>query len=259
MQRVDAFPGKLFGVLVVASLVLVGLDRLGWLNWAKKLTEVVVMPVRGGFTHVATGVGGAIAPLRYSFQGARRVADLERQLAEVSVDAAKAVALEKENSSLRELVKAVPDPELGYQPLRVVGRGDQWLLAGGGQVGVKAGQVVVSPQKTLVGVVAQADAFIARVRLVADPGSVLAAMTEGGAVGKLTGSTTGQVVLGDVVQKDPLEVGMRILTRGSEGVPAGIVVGVVGEVRQIPSEVYKSAIVKPLFSPTEEYVFVLHQ
>src|SRR3989344_5511137 len=104
MQRTEKFPLRGFTALLIVSLVMLGIEYMGWVRPIKQVLEWPVVPIRIWFAGLESGVDLAVAPLKYSFSGARRVADLERRVAELTVDATKAQALTLENEALRKLI-----------------------------------------------------------------------------------------------------------------------------------------------------------
>ena len=226
--------------LSIVSGLLWGLDRLGWARPIKIVLEVPIAPVRLWFADTKAGV----------FNEPRKIADLERQVAELTVDASKATLLAQENAELRKVIGASSKPQANLQPVRVVGRGGEWLIAGGKREGIEVGQVVVSGDGVMVGLVSWVDEFVSRVKLLTDEQNSIEAQTEGGTLGVVKGEG-GKVVFGEVLQKDLLEVGMRTISR------EGIVIGIVKEVRQVAAEVYKSAVVEPLYDQSAKYVFIV--
>ena len=144
----------------------------------------------------------------------------------------------------------VRDPQPGRRVL-VVDRGTN--------DGVAAGQPVLGPGATLVGVVVEVDARQARVRLLDDPGSAVAAVlqqarTAGALAGREGGlqlefvPASAQVGVGDLVVSSPL--GGRL--------PAGLLIGRVSEARSQPQELFKTIAVEPLTDYNRiEHVLVL--
>ncbi len=155
MQRAENFSLRLFVALLIVSGLLWGLDKLGWAKPIKAMLEFGVAPFRSGFADAGAGAAQLVTPLKYSFGGARKVADLERQVAALSVDASKAVLLAQENEALRKIVGANKRGEKQLEPFRVIGRGEEWIISGGKQQGVQTGQVVVSSEGAMVGVVVE--------------------------------------------------------------------------------------------------------
>ena len=132
----------------------------------------------------------------------------------------------------------VRDPAPGRHVI-VVGRG--------ASDGVAVGQPVLGPGGTLVGIVVEVEPRQARVRLLDDPASAVAAvLQQTRTAGALTGSDEGlrleyvrtgeQVGVGDVVMSSPL--GGRL--------PAGLLIGRVASVEGRPQALFQSIRVEPL-------------
>jgi rod shape-determining protein MreC len=120
------------------------------------------------------------------------------------------------------------------------------IIDRGTRDGVLVGHAVLGPGATLVGIVAEVDHTTARVRLLDDPRSAVAAVVQQSRIaGALAGSPGGlslefvasesPVAVGDLVQSSPL--GGRL--------PAGLLIGRVAQVVARPEELFQVIRVEP--------------
>lgn len=172
------------------------------------------------------------------------------------IDARRRDQLEKENARLRALLhapkkKGTKMAKVDSVLADVVARDPRgWMstltLNVGADQGVKAG-MTVSDGKNLVGQVSKVQSERCQVRLFTDSKAVVA--------GKLKGRKASGVVVGkgdntvEMRYLDPdsgVKKGDQVLTSGHDGVfPAGMVLGVVEQIRQPSEKNYLAAVVKP--------------
>lgn len=257
MRQENLSVWKRWGIWLVVGVGVILVDFLPVFRPLRWVTDVGLKPVRVwaiNFGDSGQGFLGALGNLRSSY---RRVADLERRVAELTVTAAQVESLALENEALRELAQASPRKPGAVVPAQVTGKGDWWLVDVGGDSGINGGEAVVTSEGALLGVVTEVGLFVSRVQLVTHAGTILGVETQAGTAGELKG-TGEKAELGGVLQEDKLVVGDRLTTTGEEGgVPAGLVVGTVETVEVIPSAVYKKAQVKPLFDRATRFVFII--
>jgi cell shape-determining protein MreC len=93
--------------LFLAAFLLMLAERQGWLDFAEDGIERLLVPAESRvykFSHV---VRAPYQTLRYWRNGAARIADLERQVAELAVEAAQVRLLQEENRAMRQLLGAL--------------------------------------------------------------------------------------------------------------------------------------------------------
>lgn len=135
-----------------------------------------------------------------------------------------------------EVVGTEPNPYLRYVTISV-----------GALQGVKVGMPVVSNGPGLVGRVARVYPRTARVQLLTDPESAVAALLQTSRVtGLLVGKPDGTLRMEYIPQEENISVGDMVLTSGLGGVmPKGLVIGQVAEVQQMDYALFQTAIVRP--------------
>ncbi len=135
-----------------------------------------------------------------------------------------------------EVVGLEPNPYLRYVAINV-----------GAQQGVRAGMSVVGRGAALVGRVTEVGPRTARVQLLTDPDSSVAALlqtTRG--TGLVVGQQDGTLQMEYVSQEEEITVGDIVLTSGLGGfMPKGLVIGQVTEVQQKEYETFQTATVRP--------------
>lgn len=129
-----------------------------------------------------------------------------------------------------------PDPYLRYVTINV-----------GAQQGADEGMSVVSGGAGLVGRISEVGPRTAKVRLINDPDSAVAALlqtTRG--TGLLVGQPDGSLQLKYIPQEEEVRVGDVVLTSGLGGLmPKGLVIGQVTAVQQKEYETFQTATVRP--------------
>ena len=148
-----------------------------------------------------------------------------------------------------EVVGTEPNPYLRYVTINV-----------GTRQGVKVGMPVVSGGAGLVGRVTQVYARTAKVQLLTDPDSAIAALLQTSRVtGLVVGQPDGTLRMELIPQEESVTVGDIALTSGLGGfVPKGLVIGQVTQVQQVDYALFQAAIVRPAVDFTRlEQVLVI--
>lgn len=221
--------------LVVASLVLVTVyfreSDSGVLHRARKVTLAITAPLSAAGEAVAgpfEGIGDWIAGLSVSRSD---IAALQEQNAELRARLADLEEARQENERLSALVQFAEERTLTKVGARVIGRPtSSWegmlVIDRGSADGIVRGMSVLAPQG-LVGQIDEVSESSARVRLITDQESGVAAMIQRTrAVGVVRGSIDRTLRM-DFVEKTKLpKVGDVVLTSGLGGIyPKGLVVG----------------------------------
>ena len=228
---------------LVVSLVIMGLDHLGGLNWFKGPLEKVLWQGTRGAGWVVKLVEKPYQLVRYWNSGLLRTADLEARLTDAMVDKKKLIELEIENEQLKGLIGIEMTSDQDQK---------KWLASwlpdeGGGLVdkgkvdGIGEGMMVVDGQGALVGRIDEVGRYMSRVAKPTKIGERISV--------RLMSYTTEGIVVGDgvnvgiseVLQEDRLEIGDVLVTTGQDGVyKPGIIVGQVVELLGQKSDVVKS-------------------
>lgn len=154
--------------------------------------------------------------------------------------------LKAENQELRKLLGAPFPASWQFIPAKILSlKDDRLTLNVGSKDGVETGMNVLvlgeANQGIVIGKIAGADQYLAKVNLISDA----RVKTPTGAVGKLI--LQGQTLkLIEVEQKHNLEPGELVLTEGKDGWLPDLLVGRVGKIEKIATAVYQSAAIEPL-------------
>jgi rod shape-determining protein MreC len=221
--------------LVVVSLVLVTAyyreGDSGLLHRARTVTLAITAPLSAAGEAIASpfeGIGDWIAGLGVSRSD---IAELKKQNAELRARLADLEEARQENERLSALVQFAEERKFTKVGARVIGRPtSSWegviVIDRGAADGIVRGMAVLAPQG-LIGQIEEVAESSARVRLISDQESGVAAMIQGTrAVGVVRGSIDRTLRM-DFVDKAKLpKVGDVVITSGLGGIyPKGLVVG----------------------------------
>lgn len=240
--------------LVVISVVLIATSRWGALDPLDEWVHSVISPLQGGLRRVADPA-----------------ADWLSNVTEVGELSDENKALRDENEKLKEELARLRESEIRFEQLEELLRIEQahpeeeFLAANvlakdpsnlkemvaidrGKRDGVQEGMVVVSEGHSLVGKVTAVLENHAWVTLITDPNSAVSAMVqESRAQGVVSGSYTPALSIEFVAQAAMVKEGDVVVTSAIGGhYPAGLVIGAVTAVENIPQELFKKVAVEPL-------------
>lgn len=157
--------------------------------------------------------------------------------------------LRNENTQLRQELEIAKRDQRQAIGVHVIGWPDNPLertlvVDQGSSDGVREGMLMTN-NGYVIGSVKEVSDDIAKVLLINDPTFRLSVITQDGrARGILRGDPSGMVVLEDVLQTQPLDMGEIVLTSGSQGkVPKGLPLGSVGEVTSADGAIFQTATV----------------
>ena len=215
-------------------------------------------------------IGGAVSPIAATIRSAvRPTADVllhagqMEQLASENAELRRALARsEGDLSALREerarvqaattLIAAVGDRADQFITASVLARdpapGRQLLLIDRGtRHGVRAGQPVLGPGATLVGIVAQADDQHARIRLITDRDSAASTIVQSSRTPAALVGTGSGLRLDFVSHGAAVAPGDVVLTSALGGLlPPGLLAGKVTSVHSAPQDLNETIVVEPL-------------
>lgn len=261
MKRFEiSLPVRTYFVLVLASVILIVVDRLGWVGWVRGGIETALIPVEKSVYQVSLLFRSPIQTLRFWRTGAVRIADLERQVAELTVDATKIVALEEENEAMRRLLGAPLSPQWRFIPAPIIGREDRLLLGVGSKDGAQIGDSVVWDE-VLVGMITEVTPRKSSVTLLNDSTSKIPVYIPlSGADGLLVGSFGSQMAMSEVLQSASITRGETVVTSGSFGPARGLIVGKTSEILSDETDVYQVILVEPILDLSQlQTLFVVKE
>jgi len=244
-------PVKL-GTYLVLSLVLLGLNQLGWLDWLKRGVEPVVTPVKQSLIKVR----GNFLIWQAGDYGPSRLF-LEEQIntlkAETVSQKAQIEKLKSENEQMRQLLGAPLPPDWQFLPAQVIGRQDQILVVDQGtDQQVAMGDVVVV-EEVLVGQVIAVSPQESRVQLVFHPDFKTAALVRKSNLSGRAVVHGGRLFLEEVEVGKGLQPGSLVVTQKE-----GLVLGEVGKIVSSDQEsTQRAEVVWPLEVDSLQTVFVV--
>lgn len=234
-------------------------DLLGF----RQLLQAGLAPVQSISAATWRGVlglpGGLIGLFDLANQNRRLQAENELFKAQQS----RLEQLSEENNHLRQLL-GFGQNHLSLRVAQVIGKGPApWLtileIDRGSRLGVRRGMAVVA-REGLVGQVVEVAPFSAKVRLLTDPeSSVAAAVTRSREFGVVEGDSSGTLLMKYVSATGEIKEGDTIATSSLSALfPASLTIGTVAKARKREQDLFYEVKVKPAvnFSRLEEVFLV---
>ncbi len=165
--------------------------------------------------------------------------------------------LKDENDELRKQLDAPASATYPLIPAMVTGMSAQLEVAAGERDGVQQGMSVIVGQ-TLIGKVAAVSQFRSRVMFLTDPAISVPIRTSRGVTGVLFGRAGNQLIVDQILQKDPLFLEDQIYTTGDGGYSPNLLIGEVSFITSTDVAVYKQAtITAPVDYRAVRVVFIV--
>lgn len=266
--------------LSIFSLLLIVFSEAGFLSPFESVLHYLFDPLQRLFSGFITGIGNLSGTVR-------NVRELQAKVEELQM---RVDALEAENIQLREIKAEVETlraqlnfvnefPILAYFGADVVdreacvtypcgqvigGEPNPYLryvtINVGARHGIKVGMPVVSGGPRLVGRIAEVSPRTAKVQLITDRESAIAAYLQNARVtGLVVGQPDGSLLMQYIPQDHHIEVGDIVLTSGLGGtMPKGLILGQVAEVVQMDYASSQAALLRPAldFSRLEQVLVI---
>ncbi len=254
-------------VLLILGLLLLVFHESGYLAPAENVLHYVLDPLQRVFSSAAKSVGNLFQTVREARELRVQVKELRAQTAALTVENVRLREYEAEVQQLRALLNFTSEyPVAAFLGAEVIGREacDTFPCAEvlstdpnpylsyitinvGTRQGVEVGMTVVSGGAVLVGRIAQVGPRTAKVKLLTDPDSAVAALLQASRVtGLVVGHSGGALRMEYIPQGETIGSDEIVLTSGLGGfLPKGLVVGQVTEVLQEDYELFQSATVRP--------------
>lgn len=254
-------------VLFVLGLLLLVFSEAGYLAPMENTFHYVLDPLQRAFSRVVVITGDLFQTVYEVRELRTQVEELQAQVDALTVENVRLREYEAEGQQLRallnfaseypisaplgadvvsreacdvfpcgEVVGTEPNPYLRYITINV-----------GAQQGVEVGMPVVGRGAGMVGRVAQVGPRTAKVQLLIDPNSAIAALLQTSRItGLIVGRPDGTLRMEYLPQEESVSVGDIVLTSGLGGfMPKGLVIGQVADVQQMDYALFQSAVVRP--------------
>ncbi len=255
-------------LLLVLGLLLLVFHESGYLTPVENVLHYVLDPLQRAFSSVVEATGGLFETVREVRELRAEVEELQVQVDALTVENVRLREYETGVEQYRALLNFVSEyPISAYLGADVIGQEACDTFPCGEVVGtepnpylryvtinvgarqeIEVGMPVVSSGAGLVGRVAQVGPRTAKVQLLTDPDSAVAALLQTSRVtGLVVGRPDGVLRMEYIPQEESINVGEIVLTSGLGGfVPKGLVVGQVTEVQQVDYALFQTAIVRPV-------------
>lgn len=241
---------------LTAILIAVFFHYAGWLAPVEGLLMKVFYPVQ---QIVYNGYNGS----RHIYESWLKKRDLiaengklQDQLTALAIDIAKLKALEEENELLKKELNFVDENKLKFVAAKIIsGVSDPLsqsvIINRGKKDGIESGLAVIADGGVMVGKVSEAGDDYAKVILLSDNKSRVAATIQNldHTVGLVEGQYGLSFSMTNIPQNQEIKDGDSIVTSGLEGkIPKNLLIAKVESVKAVESEIFKTAILKPIIS-----------
>ena len=254
-------------VLLVIGLLLLVLHESGYLAPVENVLHYLLDPLQRLLASAVEGTGDLFQTVREVRELRAEVGELQTQTDALTVENVRLREYEAEVQQLRALLNFTSEyPVSAFLGADVIGReGCDTFPCGevlgadpnpylrhvtinvGAQQGVEVGMPVVSGGAGLVGRIAQVGPRTAKVKLLTDPDSAVAALLQASRVtGLVVGQPDGTLRMEYIPQEESIGGDEIVLTSGLGGfLPKGLVIGQVAEVLQEDYDLFQAAVVRP--------------
>ena len=210
--------------------------------------------VQSLFSRVGTAIGTTFTYIRTYDEFVSELKDLRERVISLSVDAEKADELEKENKELRSLLSMKSDTlQANIQVAEVLTRSltdqrAQFVIYAGSDDGIEKGSAVIIEDGMLIGTIEEVRKRVSIVRLITDQRSRIASkIPTSDTIGVSEGQKGSLLKFSFIPQHVRLEVNDLVLTSGlEEGIPQGLVIGLITKIKADDTEPFQSATVEPI-------------
>ena len=237
---------KFVGLGVVIFLLIIFLTT----GLGERTLHVVQRPLVGAGTWISQRVfflrGGQLSP--------EEVAKLQDRVLSLAIDRVKFDELTRQNKDLKDTLKFVERQDLRLVTASIIARSNTtqtstFSIDRGEQDGVQVGDPVIVKDGVLVGKVVSVTPKSATVHSLADPsvGTAVSLLNQSQTIGVAEGIAGNLLRLKFIPQQTSIQVNDLVISSGLEtGVPAGLFIGLVNDVRPEQNAPFLEAVIQPL-------------
>jgi rod shape-determining protein MreC len=241
---------QLFGILVITSLLLFVLDLNHILDFPKKILQSVTIPIQYGLFQSSRNVSKQFEFMVRARYASQENKALTLQLAQVLSENANLKKQLEETQAMLEQQNSLDATTFDMIEARPLGLSRFLIIDRGSADGLKIGQTVIF-KDNFIGQIKEISPKKSSVMLSTDPDSKVSAASsnkDGQARGILIGRFQSQMLLDKILQSEPIAKNDLIYSQGTEvEIPKGLIMGQVQETIVKDGEVFKQAIIKPMF------------
>lgn len=242
-----------FIFLLIVALLLIFLDKVGYLNKVKSFTAYFSGNIMEVFQSPSNSINDFFRTIEDINEFKDENARLREENLKMNYEILMSKEIQRENEILRKQFKFSQNSCfegvcIEWKTASVIGRdpgnfGKQIFINLGSNDGIQEGQAAVAPGGLLVGKVAEVFGDFSKIMLITDPKSSINSIIQTSrANGVVKGSYATGVKLEMVNQAEDLAVGDLIITSGLENkIPKGLIIGKVSRVEESANNVFKSA------------------
>ncbi len=258
------FKSAIVGLVIIA--VLIFLHFIGWLGPVEGLAVRIFSPLQQG-TRAVSGQGKSFYDswLKKKDLLAEN-SQLREQLKSNQIDVSRIKALQEENELLKKELGFASESQLKHVAAKIIsGVADPYsqtvVINRGQHEGLLKGMAVVTENGVLVGKLTEVGDGFSKVLLLTDNKSKVAATVQNS--DRTAGLVEGQFGLSfsmtNIARNQQIKEGDTIVTSGLEGqIPKNLLIARVESVKEVESEIFKTAILKPIVSFADlSYVLVI--
>ena len=253
MKKENRKKNQVFIFLVVFSLLLIFLNKAGYLNYPKNYLIYVVSSVSNSFQSLSNRFDDILSTFAEIDKFKKENADLKKENLNIKYELSQLKEIKRENELLREQLEF-------SQNSCLVGNCFNWIMGIvtsressnfgksiiiniGKRSNIKEGFPVIVSGGLLVGKVVDVFDDYSKVMLITDSNSSINVISQDTrANGVVRGSYGTGVRLEMINQAEDLVKGNLVITSGlDENIPKGFILGKISEIKESPNKVFKSA------------------
>lgn len=206
------------------------------------------------FSKIGTAIGHTFTYVKSYDDFLSELKILRARVVSLSIETERVMELEQENRELRSMLSMTKEaPKNNIKIADVLTRSitdqrAQFVINVGSDDGVAEGYAVVVEDGIIVGIVENARRQTSIVRLITDQRSRVASrISDSDTIGVCEGKNGSLLALSFIPQHIKLDVNDMVLTSGLEdGIPQGLVVGLITEITGNDTDPFQSATVEPI-------------